>query len=199
MHTPSIRNLLSGLALAAPLALGACTRPESEKIGDPSLALGDSATRPLRSTLDSLKAGTDQDFLRALIDRRQVLIGLASRVADRADASAEVRNEARQLEQRQKAARDTLNTMLERTYRESRMPTISREHETRIDGVLLERGASLDRAFGEAVIEHHTKDVELMDAIMPQLTDPELKALTQRLRAEYARAAEALRGRIVDR
>jgi uncharacterized protein (DUF305 family) len=195
VHTPTIRITLSGLALAALAALGACTKPESEKIAEVALPPGDSG-KPAASAADSLKADSEQDFLRTLIDRHHGLIVLAGTAANRADASAEVRSEARALEQRWKVELDTMRTMLERTYRESRLPAISREDQGRNEGLLLERGPAFDRAFREAVLAHDRKDVELMDAILPTVTNPELKLLTERLRAEHTRAIETLRRKL---
>jgi uncharacterized protein (DUF305 family) len=197
VHPPAIRIPISRLALGVLAALAACSKPESEKIGDVGLALGDTG-RPPASIVDSLKAGTDQDFLRTLIDRHHALIALAGATAGRADASADVRSEARALEQGLRTELDSMRTMLERTYRESRLPTVSREQQGRNEGVLLERGPAFDRAFREAVLEHYRKDLELMDVVLPRLADPELKLVTQRLRDQHAQAIEALRRRLGD-
>ena len=187
-----IRIAVRVIALVALGAPAACTRPESEKVVDVSALLNDS-TQSGSAAGTAAATGTDQDFLRTLIDRRQALIALAQATAERGDASAEVRAQARAIDQKRKAEIDTMRTMLERTYRESRLPVISREQQTTNEGVLLERGSALDRAFRETMIEHQQGDVALMDRALPALTDPELKALVQRLRAEQAGEIEALK------
>lgn len=194
MQSFHLRFALAMPALVALGGLAGCSKPESEKILDVSVLTNDSGRTG--SSDGAAKVGSDQDFLRTLIDRRQGLVALAQATAGRGDASAEVREQARAMDRKRKAELDTMRTMLERTYRESRQPVISRENQTSNEGVLLERGPALDRAFREAVIEHQQGDVTLMDQALPVLTDPELKALTQRLRAEQAAEIEALKRRL---
>jgi len=197
MHRSS--HFLPLLTLAAIAATaGACAQSGNDNARSDSSA----AATPAASAHDTSMAGRahrangiadmsgnpDRDFLRMMSDHHQSLIALAHAAIARKDASAAVRDEARAVDTKQDAELDTMTTMLLRAFNERYTPKPMPTDMAMNDSALLKYGSAFDRAFRETVIKHYHEGIKLMDQYLPRLTEPTLKTLVQRMRAEQTRA-----------
>ena len=54
-------------------------------------------------------------------------------------------------------------------------------------------GAAFDRQFHEQVIMHHEEAIKMVDQFLPRLTNPELKQMAKKMKADQTRQIAELR------
>ena len=178
------RHSLIAAGLALMLLDGAC----SSKTGTGSVRSDSSANAMASSGVhDSAVAApsADQQFLRTMSDHHKGLIALAHETIERKEPLA-VKQEAKTLDSRQDAELDQMVTMLEQQYHDAYAPKMTADNRAMVDSLKRQSGLAYDRTFREDVIRHHRDGIAMIDQYLPTLTDPALKSLAGKMKAEQA-------------
>ena len=184
-----------GMRKAWPLAalllvLGACASDE----GADDAAAGDSMA--MDSMMGDSMAGMDHsrmgmtpakdgqhEFLRAMSDHHEGLVNMAMAAMNQGSTSA-VQMEAHMLHTRQAAERDSMVQKIQALYQEQHQPKAMAKNVAQADSLAKLSGPEYDRTFYRMVIEHHREGVAMIDQHLPHLTDPQVKQMAERMKAE---------------
>lgn len=169
---------------AAAMSVGAiaCSSGSTSKTGSDTATVAAAATSAA-GVEDS--ASANHKFLREMSDHHKGLIAMVHATLDRKDVPG-IMVDAKKLDAEQDADLDTMTIMLRQSYNDPYDPKIMPEHQAMIDSLLSLKGAAFERAFRKDVIRHHTEGLAMMDEYLPKLTDPKVKAMAGRMRAEQA-------------
>lgn len=126
---------------------------------------------------------TDQQFLRIMSDHHKGLIALAHETIERKELLA-VKGEAKSLDSKQDAELDQMMTMLEQHYHDAYAPKMTSDNRAMLESLKSKTGVAYDRTFRQDVIRHHQDGIAMIDQYVPKLTDPALKSMAGKMKAE---------------
>ncbi|MEO6528988.1 MAG: DUF305 domain-containing protein [Gemmatimonadaceae bacterium] len=201
MRTTLVAIPLITIALTVLGASTACTRATGDGSSADSAARAAAMRALTRDTgaRASPSADTtglpDLDLLRRMVDHHHGLIVLERAIADRKDASPDVRSEARRLATSQGAEMDSMGTILERALREHHTPTLLPTHQATNDSVLATTGVELDRRFRGTVIARHREAIAMIDEYAPRLQHATFTRMMRRVRETESREIAELEKR----
>lgn len=194
----AIRDVQTGLIGAMFIvAAGACSSKDAAKTdtnnatpsamspatGAPaadSAAKGPNATSGMASM--AMPGDPDHDFLRMMTDHHKGLILLAHETIESKEKFG-VTPIAERLDKEQDAEMDTMNTMLEKTFKDPYAPKVMPEHQGMADELKTKTGADYDRTFLQSVIKHHQEAVKMIDDYLPTAKMPAIKAMAAKMKA----------------
>lgn len=191
----------------------ACDRGERAN-GDAALRADSAGATSAGAPVDDDVAG-DVKFTRVMADHHMQLltfldtIGYRLRLPEAQQDAMSLR--ARQSEEHQQllarlGIRGTGGTAAGATPRDSAMTEGGRTQQEPAqsirdrDGGAVDQGPRVDRAFYDFVIAHHRDGIRMVDAALPTLTDPQLRAMAEKMRDDQRREValyEEKRSRIV--
>lgn len=145
--------------------------------------------------MDGMKMTGDpnHDFLRMMSDHHKDLIAVAHEANEKGQR---VKADAQRLDKIQDAELDTMVTMLADQYKDDYTPKGMPMNKSKIDSLTKLSGAAFDRGFREYVIMHHEQAVKMMDEYLPTVTDPKLKAMIPRMRADQMKEIAEFRQKL---
>ena len=119
-------------------------------------------------------------------DHHKGLIAIAHETIERKDQLA-VKTEAEELDTKQDAELDQMVTMLEQQYHDAYAPKMTTKNQAMLDTLKPKTGAAYDRTFRQDVIKHHQDGIAMIDQYSPKLTDPKLKSMAGKMKADQQR------------
>lgn len=137
------------------------------------------------------------EFLRAMSDHHDGLVRMGEIAMNRASAP-EAQQDAHLVHEKQAAERDSLVQAIERLYGERHRPRPMPKNVAQADTLNTLTGAAYDPTFYRMVIDHHREGIAMIDEHMAHLTDPQVRALAERMKQDQQReieSFEAKRGR----
>lgn len=141
----------------------------------------------------SMTGDPNHDFLRMMSDHHKALAEMAHQAVEKGQ---NVKADARRLDKMQDAELDTMVTMLSQQYKDDYTPKIMPSNQGMVDSVRKLSGPALDRAFRELVIEHHQEGIKMMDEFQSKVTDPKIKAMIHRMRADQTKEIAEFRRKL---
>jgi uncharacterized protein (DUF305 family) len=188
MSLHSTQRPLAAFALGAILLLAGCREPgarEADSAGLPSSA--DSARRAAGDTMAMTPAkDADHEFLRKMSDHHQGMVEMASPSATKA-ISRGAQLDAKAVHDQRLAERDSMVAMIREWYGEAHGPKAVPKHRTMNDTLQSLAGVDFDRTFYHLTIGHHREGVAMVDAWLPRLARPAVRALAETMRADQQR------------
>ena len=187
----------SPLALALVLLTAACG--SSDGGSDQTAAGSDtSATAPTDAGAadgGSATAGNaDQQFLREMSNHHEGMKRMVAQATEK--GSAEVKASAAQMGQKQQAEQQEMLSLLQ-TLGASHQPTVMPGNQPMVDSLAkLPAGADFDMAFHMMTIEHHREGIAMVDRILPQLTNPQVRQIAERTRADQQKDIQEHEGKM---
>lgn len=112
---------------------------------------------------------SNQSFLRTMSDHHQGLIALCDSAMGKLGAPA--RSDAQRLRTEQKREQDHMLAMLRSDYKDSVTPMILPTNRQMIATVTQASTSDADRVFYEQVVAHHREGVQMIDRMLPHLTE----------------------------
>lgn len=175
------------------LALVGCGKKDSRD-ADSASAVGTSAdTMGTMAGMQSPPArDADQEFLRRMVDHHQGMVEMAD-TALRKAATPRVKADATKMRAMQKEEQRKMTEMLKSQYGEDKMPMVSRDNASMIAMLSGATGTAFDRQFREHVIMHHEEAIKMIDQYSSRLTNPELKQMAGKMKADQTREIAELR------
>ena len=155
----------------------------------PSTPRGDTAMSMMSGT-DSV-ANPDQQFLRMMSDHHKGLLLMAHDAIERRGVT--VTAKAQKLDKEQDAELDRMLSMLKADFKDDYKPMVMPENQAMADSLKQKYGEAYDTTFRENIIKHHQEALEMIDRFLPQLTQPELKQMAQKMKAAQTREIEQLK------
>ena len=141
----------------------------------------------------SMTGDPNRDFLRMMSDHHKALSAMAHEAVEKGQ---NVKADAQRLDKIQDAELDTMVTMLAQQYKDDYTPKIMPMNQPMVDSVKKLSGAALDRTFRALVIQHHQEGIRMMDEFQPKVTDPKIKTMIQRMRADQTKDIEEFRRKL---
>ena len=199
MHIPRVALAGRTLTLALALSAAAC--------GGSDDAAGDSQTAAMDTTAADAgaastaapsadtTAGADQEFLRMMTDHHQGLIAMAQQAMERG-TTEQVKTDAHQLHQKQDSEQKEMLAMLQRDFGVSHQPSIMPSNQAMADSLSRKSGADYDMTFHMNVIAHHREGIAMIDRFLPQLTNPQLRQMAERMRADQQKDIQEHEGKM---
>ncbi len=175
------------------LALVGCGKKDSRD-ADSASSVGTSAdTMGTMAGMQSPPArDADQEFLRMMVDHHQGMVEMAD-TALRKAATPRVKADATKMRAMQKEEQRKMTEMLKSQYGEDKMPMVSRDNASMIAMLSGATGTAFDRQFREHVIMHHEEAIKMIDQYSSRLTNPELKQMAGKMKADQTREIAELR------
>lgn len=188
------------IAVGAVLLTGACGRPDTA-VSDTAQAaaattMSDTGMAGMdHSTMAMPARDPDQEFVRMMVDHHQGLIDMADTALAR-NPSEQVRNEAREMRQKQSAEQKRMIDMLKAQYGEDKMPMVMPSNAAMISEVASKSGRDLDRTFREKVIAHHEEALRMVADYQPRFTRPEVRSMAAMMKADQEKEIVELRAEL---
>jgi uncharacterized protein (DUF305 family) len=170
-------------ALVTIVVAAACSggRDDADTAAADSQA-GSSTTGEAGMAMDSAQ-DPNQQFLRMMVDHHQGLIVMAEQAMSRGSTEA-VKAEAREMHTKQAGEQGQMRTMLRTQHSDDHAPTVMPQHQGMIDSLAVKQGTDYDMAFRMNVIQHHREGIQMTDQHMPHLTQPDLRSMAERMKAD---------------
>jgi uncharacterized protein (DUF305 family) len=162
---------------AATVILAACSKNDQAT----SDTAGPASTNPPASTQTA--STPDREFLTKMTDHHEGMVQMAEAAMTKASKPA-TQGDAHNLHTKQAAERDSMVAMLRSSFNDSHTPTVMPENKAMMDSVNAKSGAAYDREFYAQTIKHHQDGIQMIDQYLPQLTDPKLKAMAEKMKAD---------------
>lgn len=189
-----IRSALMLTSTIIALATAACSGGNEEGAdtvasapGSPSAAGATGAAGMDHSQMAGMNHGpakdADHGFLRMMSDHHEGLVAMATEAMNKA-STPEAQGDAHNLHTEQAAERDTMVSMIRSFYAEAHTPTVMPKNKAQNDSLRALSGKEYDRKFYQLVVAHHREGIAMMDSVMASLTRPEVKRMTEKMRAE---------------
>lgn len=138
----------------------------------------------------------DQQFLRMVSDHHRGMIEMAHAVMHQADAPADVRAKAQEIDRKQHEETREMLTLLERDFGDPYTPQVMSDNAAMVARVREANGPALARTFYETVIMHHREGVQMMAKQLPQLTKPEVRRMAEQMRDDQQREIAELQQKV---
>ena len=188
----------SPLALALVLASSACGG--SGDGSDQAAAGGDTAAtaaaQPAAPAADAgaTQGGPDQQFLREMADHHEGMRRMAAEATQK--GSAEVKAAAAEMSQKQTAEQQEMLSMLQ-SQGVSHQPSMMSSNQAMVDSLVqAPAGADFDMAFHMQVIAHHREGIAMIDRMLPQLTNPQVRQMAERMKADQQKDIQEHEGKM---
>lgn len=204
--------------LAGALFVGAgCSRHEESAYdtatGDVSVTPGDSSAAA--ATAASMTGGSvadseylsaaearfgpakdaDHAFLRMMADHHEGLVAMTAPVLDQA-VNQNTKSDAQRFHEKQQHELREILSVIERKYDDSYEPSILPSNRLMLDSLSRATGMAYDTLFYRQVIAHHQQGLELIGKYLPELQDPQIRRLAEKMRAEHVRETAELEQKI---
>lgn len=194
------RNRVLGfgaMVISTSLALSACSTRHDTATDTTATATATAAGQPTATPAPAqpMTMDANHEFLRKMSDHHRGLIAIVHQAVEQKDAAG-VMATAKKLDTEQDAELDTLMITLRQKYNDPYDPQITPEHQAMVDSLKSLSGAAYERAFRRDVIRHHQEAIAMVDAYLPRLTDPSLKAMAERMRADQTREIAQLQAQL---
>jgi uncharacterized protein (DUF305 family) len=186
-----IRNRVVCLGIV--LGLAACSGGGDEGAGEGELAQQQDTAAS--APADSAAANPDVSFLREMTDHHEGMIVLGMEAMNRAQDDS-VKTAAHMLHQKQQMERDSMVAMMQTVYGQQHQPMIMPKHQAQADSLRQMTGPAVDRYFLQATIAHHQEGVQMLDRTMPQLTNPQLRQMAEKMKTDHDREIAELQGKL---
>lgn len=189
----------SPFALALVLLTAACGGSESGSDeaaagSDTSAAATTDAGAPAADTGAATAGSADQQFLREMTNHHEGMKGMVAQATEK--GSAEVKASAAQMGQRQQAEQQEMLTLLQNEG-VSHQPTVMPSNQPMVDSLAkLPAGADFDMAFHMMTIEHHREGIAMVDRFLPQLTNPQVRQIAERTKADQQKDIQEHEGKM---
>ena len=132
----------------------------------------------------SMTGDPNRDFLRMMSDHHKGLSEMSHQAVERGQS---VKADAQRLDKVQDAELDTMVTMLAQQFKDDYTPKVMPSNQPMVDSLKKLSGPALDRAYRALVIQHHQEAIQMMDEYQSKVTDPKVKAMIQRMRADQTK------------
>jgi uncharacterized protein (DUF305 family) len=166
---------LATLAILATLT--ACSK------GDQASSDSTAATSGAAPSTISGTAGPDQEFLTKMTDHHEGMVQMAMAAMTKA-AKPATQTDAHNLHTKQAAERDSMAAMLKTSYSVDHTPAVMPENKAMMDSLNARTGAAYDAEFYRQTIKHHEEGIRMIDRYLPQLTNAQLKAMGEKMKAD---------------
>ena len=137
----------------------------------------------------------DHRYLRSMADYNEGTVEMALYAVDRASA-ATASEDARRVHETHVRLRAELLRMIQAAYGEVLVPVPSQVYEQRLDSLTLAKTSAFDRGFYEHCLGHHRDWIRTLDDMSHQLSSPEVRTFTTKLRTELQRELELFTRRL---
>lgn len=179
----------------AALALAACAKQDSRDADSVAAASGSAGTTGTMAGMSNTPArDANQEFLRMMLDHHQGMVEMADTALKK--GSAGVRSEATPMLAKQRAEQQKMLAMLKTQYGEDKMPMVTPDNASMISMLSGASGAAFDRQFREHVIMHHQEAIKMVDEFSSRLTNPELKQMADKMKADQTTEIAELRKKL---
>jgi uncharacterized protein (DUF305 family) len=139
-------------------------------------------------------ASADQQFLREMSDHHEGMKGMVAQATEK--GSAEVKASAAQMGQKQQAEQQEMLTLLQNEG-VSHQPSVMPGNQAMVDSLAkLPAGADFDMAFHMMVIDHHKEGIAMVDRFLPQLTNPQVRQIAERTKADQQKDIQEHEGKM---
>lgn len=189
----------SPFALALVLLTAACGGSEggSDQAGagsDTSAAATTDAVAPTADTGAATAGSADQQFLREMTNHHEGMKGMVAQATEK--GNAEIKASAAQMGQKQQAEQQEMLTLLQNEG-VSHQPTVIPGNQAMVDSLAkLPAGADFDMAFHMMVIDHHREGIAMVDRFLPQLTNPQVRQIAERTKADQQKDIQEHEGKM---
>ena len=137
----------------------------------------------------------DHDFLRMMSDHHKGMILMAHMTKDRSEGGRVVAD-AKRLDTKQDGELDRMVSMLEQAYKDPYAPKVMPEHQAMADKLKATSPAEYDRAFYQAVVEHHTQAITMIDDYLPHAKSAAVKQMAEKMKADQGKEIAEFQRRV---
>ena len=186
----------SPFALALMLAAAACggSGDESDQAAGTDTAAAAAAPTAPATDAGATAGSPDQQFLREMTNHHEGMKGMVAQATQK--GSAEVKTAAAQMEQKQQGEQQEMLTLLQNEGA-SHQPTVTPGNQAMVDSLAkLPAGADFDMAFHMMTIEHHREGIAMVDRFLPQLTNPQVRQIAERTKADQQKDIQEHEGKM---
>ena len=86
--------------------------------------------------------------------------------------------------------------MLQRDFGVAHQPSIMPSNQAMADSLSQKSGADYDMTFHMNVIAHHREGIAMIDRFLPQLTNPQVRQMAERMRADQQKDIQEHEGKM---
>lgn len=143
-------------------------------------------------------AGTgsaELDFLKQMSDHHEGLVLITER-AQGTVTDDSVQSAADRLHRVQQAEQDTMVAMIRRLHQEQHSPQALARNIAQADSLADMSDTDADRYFVQTTIEHHRNGIAMIDQHLGHLTNAEVRAMAERMKAAQQRDIQELEGKL---
>lgn len=169
-------------AVLAAFALAACAPGD----GEDQVAMDSASIGAMPDTMAAMPAAAkdgQHEFLRQMSDHHEGLVAIGEAAMNKGSTSA-VQMDAHMLHTKQAAERDTMVQMIQQHYQEQHQPKAMPKNVAQADTLSQKSGADYDREFYRIVIDHHREGIAMIDQHLTHLTDPKVRQMAEKMRAD---------------
>ena len=182
-----MKSIWRHVALAVAISAAACTAGQDESPG--------SEAAPEEAPAEASTASADADFLKSMSDHHQGMIAMARTATEQA-TNQEVKDEARRMSAKQEAEQQQMLGMLQGSYQATHEPRLSPSNQAMADSLQQKSGADFDMAFRMNVVQHHQEGIQMIDEMLPRLTDPEVRGMAEMMKTDQQREIGELQAKM---
>jgi predicted outer membrane protein len=185
----------SPLALALVLVSAACGGGDgSDDAAVPDDAGAAVAVEPAAPPAGATAGSADQQFLREMSDHHEGMKRMAAEATQK--GSPEIKTAAAGMSQKQTAEQQEMLSMLQ-SEGVSHQPTILPSNQAMVDSLTQKpAGAAFDMAFHMQVIAHHREGIAMIDRMLPQLTNPQVRTMAERMKVDQQKDVQDHEGKM---
>lgn len=125
----------------------------------------------------------NHEFLRMMSDHHAGLIAMASAAMTKA-SNAQTQTDAHALHTKQEKENQDMVAMVQRDYGERLTPQVMPSNKVMNDTLQSKTGPDYDRTFYGSMVRHHQDGIKMIDDFMPRLTNPAVKQMAARMKAD---------------
>lgn len=129
------------------------------------------------------------EFLRSMSSHHEGLVRMGEIAMNRA-STPEAQGDAHKVHEKQAAERDSMVQSIERLYGERHQPQPMPKNVAQADSLNQLTGAEYDPTFYRMVIDHHREGIAMIDEHLQHLTDPQVRAMAERMKQDQQREIE---------
>lgn len=129
---------------------------------------------------------SDSAFLTMMSDHHQGLIDMATQATKRG-SGATLQKDAERLQTLQKNEQQQMLQHLQTSFSATHSPMVMPQNQLMIDSLELLKGDAYRHGFYAKVVAHHEEGIGMIDSALPTLTDHQLKAMAEKMKAQQAK------------